>query len=161
MKGIRIEPPVEHRPARAGDGERARAVLPFRVDELTRGVDPVKLYEYIALGKPVVASHWPGLDRFGGFVTFYRDAEHLVDLLRWRSLVAPPPAPTRGRIPRAAVLASAWRRDARRHRAAAKRLALHAVEQLGPADAVQVVVLAAVTNVEPERASSSSRSTLP
>jgi len=105
VKGIRIEPPVEHARLALAAVSAHALVLPFRVDELTRAVDPVKLYEYIALGKPVVASHWPGLDRFGGFVTFYHDAEHLVDLLRSRSLVAPPPAQTR-----AAFLApQSWR----------------------------------------------------
>ena len=95
VKGIRIEPPIEHARLAHATASAHALMLPFRVDELTRAVDPVKLYEYIALGKPIVASHWPALDRFAGFVTFYRDAAHLVDLLRTRSLAAPPPAQTR------------------------------------------------------------------
>jgi hypothetical protein len=70
-------------------------MLPFRVDELTRAVDPVKLYEYVALGKPILASYWPALERFAPFVTFYRDTTQLVDLVRRRDVPAPPPAEAR------------------------------------------------------------------
>jgi glycosyltransferase involved in cell wall biosynthesis len=31
-------------------------VIPFKVSELVRGVDPLKVYEYLAMGLPVVAS---------------------------------------------------------------------------------------------------------
>ncbi len=95
VAGIRIEPPIEHRRlAQAASGAHA-LLLPFRVDELTRAVDPVKLYEYIALGKPILSAHWPALDRFAGFVTFYRDADHLVDLVRTRAVDKPPGADRR------------------------------------------------------------------
>jgi glycosyltransferase involved in cell wall biosynthesis len=36
-------------------------VIPFRLDELTRCVNPVKVYEYLAAGKPVVATALPEL----------------------------------------------------------------------------------------------------
>lgn len=39
-------------------------LLPHRRDGDTSTVDPVKLYEYIAMGKPVVASPVPGTERF-------------------------------------------------------------------------------------------------
>ncbi|HEY3363467.1 MAG TPA: glycosyltransferase [Symbiobacteriaceae bacterium] len=35
------------------------AMLPFRMSDMTFGADPVKLYEYLASGKPVVASALP------------------------------------------------------------------------------------------------------
>ncbi len=35
------------------------AIIPFRVSELTKCTNPVKLYEYMAAGKPVVASALP------------------------------------------------------------------------------------------------------
>jgi hypothetical protein len=31
-------------------------LIPFRVTELTRAVNPIKLYEYCAAGKPIVAT---------------------------------------------------------------------------------------------------------
>ena len=105
VRGLRVEPPVaHHRLAEAVAGAHA-LLLPFRVDALTRGVDPVKLYEYIALGKPIASAHWPALDRFAGFVTFYEDVDGLVRLFRDRSIAA---SPERDR--RAAFLApQSWR----------------------------------------------------
>ena len=87
-----FEPPWPHDALAAAVAEAHVLLLPFRVDDLTRAVDPVKLYEYIALGKPIVASHWPALDRFAPFVTFYRDAGELAALLRGRGLPTPPDA---------------------------------------------------------------------
>jgi hypothetical protein len=65
-------------------------VLPFQLTDLTRGVDPVKLYEYIALGRPVLSAYWPGLERFREFVTFYDGAEHFARMLAKRLVPAPP-----------------------------------------------------------------------
>lgn len=87
-----LEPPWPHEALAAAVTNAHVLLLPFRVDDLTRAVDPLKLYEYIALGRPILASHWPALDRFAPFVTFYRDAGHAASLLRERAL-APPPAP--------------------------------------------------------------------
>ena len=39
-------------------------LIPFRLNELTVNVNPVKLYEYFALGKPVVATRLPELLQF-------------------------------------------------------------------------------------------------
>lgn len=39
-------------------------IIPFVINELIEGVDPVKLYEYLAFGKVVVSSHWKELDYF-------------------------------------------------------------------------------------------------
>jgi GT2 family glycosyltransferase len=36
-------------------------IIPFKVNELTLSTDPVKFYEYISSGKPVVSSRLPGL----------------------------------------------------------------------------------------------------
>lgn len=49
------------------------ALLPFRTGGLVDMVDPVKLYEYLALDKPVVSTYWPALDHFKsmGKIAFY------------------------------------------------------------------------------------------
>ncbi len=39
------------------------ALVPFKVMELTRAVDPIKVYEYLAMGLPVVAAGMPALQR--------------------------------------------------------------------------------------------------
>lgn len=43
-------------------------LLPFRVTPLTLATNPVKVYEYLAAGKPVVAVALPELTQFGGHV---------------------------------------------------------------------------------------------
>jgi teichuronic acid biosynthesis glycosyltransferase TuaH len=109
MEALRVEPPVVHRKLAETVASAHALLLPFRVNDLTRGVDPVKLYEYIALGKPIASAYWPGLDRFAGFVTFYDDVDTLVELFRQRSIATPP-----DREARAAFLApQSWRARAR------------------------------------------------
>lgn len=52
-------------------------LLPFRVGGLVDMVDPVKLYEYIAMEKPIVSSYWPALEHFRGKgnIVFYQGKE--------------------------------------------------------------------------------------
>jgi glycosyltransferase involved in cell wall biosynthesis len=47
----------------------------FKRDRLSDAVDPVKVYEYLALGKPVVASFIPEMAKFGELVRTATDAE--------------------------------------------------------------------------------------
>lgn len=47
----------------------------FLRDQLAAAVDPVKIYEYLALGRPVVATPLPELARFGELVRIAEDAD--------------------------------------------------------------------------------------
>jgi glycosyltransferase involved in cell wall biosynthesis len=47
------------------------AVIPFRLNPLIQATDPIKAYEYLACGLPVVASRMPELERFGNLISFY------------------------------------------------------------------------------------------
>jgi glycosyltransferase involved in cell wall biosynthesis len=89
--GITLEPPLPHGELAGAVADAHCMLLPFRVDALTRAVDPVKLYEYIALGKPILSAYWPALEPFARFVTFYRDIADLVARLRERRVATPPP----------------------------------------------------------------------
>jgi glycosyltransferase involved in cell wall biosynthesis len=73
------------------------AVIPFLVNELTRATDPVKLYEYFAAGKPVVATPMPELYQFQGRLTIATDARGFVDAIE-RYLRSPGDAPARQAI---------------------------------------------------------------
>lgn len=46
----------------------AVALVPYRANELTRNIFPLKLFEYLAAGLPVVAGGLPELQRFAGTI---------------------------------------------------------------------------------------------
>ena len=72
-------PNVFHLPAVSYDrlpgvlGQFSVGLIPFRYNELTRGVNPNKMYEYLASGLPVVAT------RFSREVQKYPDLVKAVD----------------------------------------------------------------------------------
>lgn len=75
------------------------AVIPFKVDVLTRGVNPVKLYEYLAAGKPVVSSDLPEVRPFVPAVAVARDpAEFVVKLEEELAADSPEKAAARLRL---------------------------------------------------------------
>lgn len=58
------------------------AVIPFTLTELTTATDPVKLYEYLAAGLPVVSTRLPELVACGAPVRFADDATDFVQQLQ-------------------------------------------------------------------------------
>ena len=56
--------------------------VPFRQDEIGRSANPVKLYEYLAVGKPVVSTPVADMESFEGQVEFGRSAEEIGELIR-------------------------------------------------------------------------------
>lgn len=56
-------------------------VMPFQPNETVLYVDPVKLYEYIAMGKCIIAVYYPEIERFKDFVYFYRGGSDYIQLL--------------------------------------------------------------------------------
>lgn len=57
-------------------------IIPFLVNELTVSVNPLKAYEYLAAGKPVVSSALPEIEHLRDVVTFVRSREEFVSALR-------------------------------------------------------------------------------
>jgi len=57
----------------------AVCLIPFRINELTRAVNPVKLYEYLAAGKPVVAADLDEIRQYQNLVSIYGTREELVE----------------------------------------------------------------------------------
>lgn len=57
------------------------ATIPFKVNEITRYVDPVKIYEYFAMGKPVVASPLPEVKKWQPYVNIYSSSEEFLTAL--------------------------------------------------------------------------------
>lgn len=56
-------------------------IIPFKRTELILSVDPVKLYEYIYLNKPVISVRYPEIERFEQFIDFYSNNQELIDLV--------------------------------------------------------------------------------
>jgi hypothetical protein len=56
-------------------------ILPFKINQLIKSVDPVKLYEYINFNKPIISVYYEEIDRFSPFVYFYNDSNSLYQLL--------------------------------------------------------------------------------
>jgi len=46
-------------------------IMPFILNNITKSVDPVKLYEYLYFKKPVVSTYWNELEQFRNIVYFY------------------------------------------------------------------------------------------
>lgn len=57
-------------------------VMPFVVNELTQGVDPVKLYEYINFNKNIICPYYTEIDRFSEFVFFYKDKDEFLNVVK-------------------------------------------------------------------------------
>jgi glycosyltransferase involved in cell wall biosynthesis len=58
------------------------ALIPYKLDELTRNIFPLKLYEYLAAGVPVVAAALPELKPFVGTVALAKRPADYPDLVR-------------------------------------------------------------------------------
>lgn len=48
-------------------------VMPFKVNNLIKSVNPVKIYEYILAGKPIICCYYKELNKFNSFVKFYKN----------------------------------------------------------------------------------------
>lgn len=57
-------------------------IMPFKLNELTCSVDPVKLYEYINYNKPIISVYYDEIKRFEPYTYFYSNKNELLDLLK-------------------------------------------------------------------------------
>lgn len=56
-------------------------IMPFILNKLVMSVDPVKLYEYINYGKPIISIYYKEIERFSDYVTFYSTKEELLQVI--------------------------------------------------------------------------------
>jgi len=57
-------------------------ILPFKDNEITRNSDPLKLLQYLSMGKHVVALYFKGINSFGGAVTVASGHEEFSAMIR-------------------------------------------------------------------------------
>jgi glycosyltransferase involved in cell wall biosynthesis len=78
---IEYVPPVGHGELSLLLSECNALIMPFRVDSIVTAVNPVKLYEYLLYGVPVIASRYDEIEEeFEGFVEFFESPEGLARL---------------------------------------------------------------------------------
>jgi GT2 family glycosyltransferase/glycosyltransferase involved in cell wall biosynthesis len=118
------------------------ALLPFQVIELTLATNPVKVYEYLSAGKPVVAVDLPEIAQFGDLVHRAADPAAFVDAVALALAEAGEGAAARVEARKAFARQQTWE-----HRARQLDEAIAAL----PAPRVSVVVLA-YNNLELTRA---------
>lgn len=63
-------------------------LIPFRINELTRAVNPIKLREYLSAGLPVVSTPLPEVANYTNFVTIAPDTDGFINACE-QSLNAP------------------------------------------------------------------------
>lgn len=73
--------PVKHQELFDSVSDCSCLIMPFKVNDIIKAVDPVKLYEYIAFGKCVISVKYPEVERFGDYVYFYESTDELVELV--------------------------------------------------------------------------------
>lgn len=56
-------------------------IMPFKKSELVQSVNPVKIYEYLAMGKPVIALKYDETDKFGSLIYTYETEKQFEDCL--------------------------------------------------------------------------------
>lgn len=56
-------------------------IMPFKINDIIEDVDPVKLYEYVSMGKVVITPYYKEIERFAPFVHFYHNEEELIMIL--------------------------------------------------------------------------------
>ncbi|NUT88936.1 glycosyltransferase [Pseudomonas corrugata] len=106
-------------------------LLPFKVIPLTLATNPVKVYEYLSAGKPVVSVKLPELSKFGELVRAVENPADFVSAIH-DTLEALPEAEPTVRARRSFAQEQTWR-----HRAASLRQAIDTL----PQPKVSVVVL--------------------
>lgn len=57
-------------------------VIPFKINKLTLATNPVKVYEYLASGRPVIATRLPELEKLNEYVTLARNVDEFEQGIR-------------------------------------------------------------------------------
>ena len=81
-------------------------LMPHRVDAFTQSMNPLKLYEYLACGRPVVSTPVAGTEAFDGLVDIASTPRAFADSILRRLSAGPKEVATRRR----AVEAQSWNR---------------------------------------------------
>lgn len=65
--------PIEHHLVPQYIKDSDVMMMPFLLNDVIEYVDPVKIYEYLYMKKPIISSYWDELKQFEGLVNFYKN----------------------------------------------------------------------------------------
>ena len=57
-------------------------IIPFKINEITNSINPLKLYEFMAAGCPIVATNISELEKFSNFVKIAKNIDEFDYLLK-------------------------------------------------------------------------------
>ena len=109
MSNVHLLPPCPYSQVPAIIAALDACLIPYRVNPYTRGLSPIKLYECLAMGKPVVGTDLPYLQREAGHVRIACTPEQFVSQVR-EALALPATAEERARW-RTVAEAHSWERQ--------------------------------------------------
>ncbi len=78
---IKYYPPVEHKYVFSIMKKADALIMPFKINELIKSVNPVKAYEYIASGKPVILTKYGETEKFNDFAYLYNNEQQFKGLI--------------------------------------------------------------------------------
>ncbi|MEM2297749.1 MAG: hypothetical protein QXH10_10045 [Ignisphaera sp.] len=86
--------PLSHSETLAKASSADCFIMPFIVNELVKGVDPIKVYEYISFGKPIIIPDYEEVRHFSDFVYYYTSHEDFLKYINELRLNRLPPKST-------------------------------------------------------------------
>ncbi len=109
LPNVHFLPPCPHAEVPAIAAALDVCLIPYRVNPYTKGLSPIKLHEYLALGKPVVTTDLPYLRREAEHVRIARTTKEFLAAVR--ESLAHPPTPEEQARWRTAAEAHSWARQ--------------------------------------------------
>ncbi len=106
LPNVYLLPPCSHSEVPGVIAALDVCLIPYRVNPYTEGLSPIKLYEYLAMGKPVVATDLPYLRREAGHIHITCAPEEFLAAVR--EALAHSPTPEERARWRAAAMAYSW-----------------------------------------------------
>jgi glycosyltransferase involved in cell wall biosynthesis len=79
IDNITLEGPVEHSYVKSYISEADVLLIPFKINEIVKGVDPVKVYEYITMNKSIISSYWREMECYKNNIHFYYNYNSFIE----------------------------------------------------------------------------------